>query len=251
MRKPFVAGNWKMNMNLRSSAELAGELAKRLADVTDVEVAVCPTFVHLAEVARVLKGKNIALGAQDCYFEDDGAYTGEISTAMLLDAGCKYVVLGHSERRHIIGETDELINRKVLKALESGLRAILCVGETLDERKSGVTEKVVARHVTEGLKDVPDGSAKEVVVAYEPVWAIGTGVNATPEQAEEVHELIRGLLEKRFGAEAAREIRIQYGGSVKPDNVASLMAMQEIDGALVGGASLKADSFEKIVRYKQ
>jgi triosephosphate isomerase len=249
-RRQFIAGNWKMNMTLRSAAELAAGLVKRLADVTDVEVAVCPAFVHLAEVSLALKNSRIALGAQDCYFEEDGAFTGEISMAMLLDAGCRYVIIGHSERRHVIGETDALVNKKVLKALAAGLRPILCVGETLDERKKSVTEKIVTRHVNEGLKDVPAAKATEVVIAYEPVWAIGTGVNATPEQANEVHVLIRGLLKERFGAESAQAIRIQYGGSVKAENAASLLTMPEIDGALVGGASLKADSFEKIVRYK-
>jgi len=251
MKKPLIAGNWKMNLNLQAAVELAADTAKRVADVTDVEVAVCPTFVHLAQVGHALKASNIALGAQNCYFEEEGAYTGEISTAMLIEAGCKYVIIGHSERRHIFGEADDLINAKVLKALSAGLRPILCVGETLDERKGEVTEKVVTKHVIEGLRDVSEKDASRLVVAYEPVWAIGTGVNATPEQAEQVHELIRGLLRERFGEEAATAIRIQYGGSVKPDNVAVLMAMPEIDGALVGGASLKADSFEKLVRYSR
>ncbi len=251
LRKPFVAGNWKMNMCKSTSVALAKELAERLANVADVEVAVCPTFVHLADVAAALEGSPVALGAQNCYFEDAGAYTGEITAAMLLDIGCRYVILGHSERRHVIGETDDMINKKVLKAFEAGLRPILCVGEKLEEREGGTTEQVVTRHLTEGLKGVTNDDAEKVVIAYEPVWAIGTGKTATPEMANDVHVLIRRLLVERFGEQGAQAIRIQYGGSVKPENAAELLNMPEIDGALVGGASLKADPFEGIVRYKK
>ena len=250
-KRPFVAGNWKMNLDLNGAAALAEELVARLKDVKDVEVGVCPTYVQLTTVAGALKGSNIALGAQDCYFEDEGAFTGEISTAMLLDAGCGYVIAGHSERRHVIGETDAMVNKKVLKAFAAGLKPILCVGEKIEEREAGETEAVVTRHVNEGLKGLPSEGAEKIVVAYEPVWAIGTGKTATPEMANEVHVLIRRLLTERFGEATARAIRIQYGGSVKPENAADLLNMPEIDGALVGGASLKADSFEKIVRYEK
>ncbi len=250
-KRPFVAGNWKMNMTLASASALAGELAARLKDVDDVEIGVCPTYVQMTAVAAALQGSNIALGAQDCYFEDDGAFTGEISTSMLLDAGCGYVVLGHSERRHVIGETDEIINKKLLKAFAAGLKPILCVGETIDQREDNETEKVITRHVIEGLKGLPNEGAETIVVAYEPVWAIGTGKTATPEMANDVHVLIRKLLTEKFGEEKARAIRIQYGGSVKPENAAELLNMPEIDGALVGGASMKVDSFEKIIRYEK
>jgi triosephosphate isomerase len=251
MRKPLIAGNWKMNNDLASARKLASDLVQAFAGVEQVEVAVCPAYVHLHAIAEILKDSPIALGAQDCYWQDNGAYTGEVSASMLADVGCKYVIVGHSERRHTLGEGDELINRKTLKVVESGLSPILCVGETLAERERGVTEQVVTRHITTGLAHIKEEHARRIVIAYEPVWAIGTGVNATPKQANDVHALIRRLLAQKFGPEIASEIRIQYGGSVKPDNIKSLMSQPEIDGALVGGASLKVDSFEKIVKYFQ
>lgn len=249
MRRPLMAGNWKMNNDLVSARKLAADLVQALGGVEQVEVVLCPTFVHLQAVMEQIKNSGIALGAQNCYCEASGAYTGEVSAAMLADIGCKYVIIGHSERRHVIGEDDGLINRKVLNALAEGLRPILCVGETLQEREDGVTEKVVTRHITSGLAGVSPEDGRRVTIAYEPVWAIGTGMTATPGQANDVHALIRGLLSERFGPEVAAEMRIQYGGSVKPDNVKDLMGQPEIDGALVGGASLKAESFEKIVKY--
>jgi len=249
MRKPLIAGNWKMNNDLASARKLASDLVQCLAGVEQVEVAVCPAFVHLQAVSEVLKDTNIALGAQDCYWQDNGAYTGEVSAWMLADVGCKYIIIGHSERRHTLGEGDELINQKTLKVLEAGLSPVLCVGETLAERERGVTEQVVTRHITTGLAHVNPEHARRIVIAYEPVWAIGTGVNATPKQANDVHVLIRRLLAQKFGPEIAGDIRIQYGGSVRTDNIKSLMSQSEIDGALVGGASLKADGFEKIVKY--
>jgi triosephosphate isomerase len=251
MRKPLIAGNWKMNNDLASARKLALDLVQALAGVEQVEVAVCPSFVHLTAVRDALKDSQIALGAQDGYWQDNGAYTGEVSVSMLADAGCKYVIIGHSERRHTLGEVDELINRKALKVLELGLNLILCVGETLAERERGVTEQVVTRHITTGLAHANPEHARRIVIAYEPVWAIGTGVNATPKQANDVHVLIRRLLAQKFSPEIASDIRIQYGGSVKPDNIKSLMTQPEIDGALVGSASLKTDTFEKIVKYFQ
>jgi triosephosphate isomerase len=246
MKKMFICGNWKMNTDLASARGLAEGLRSSAGD-SKVEVGACPPFVYLAAVSEVLKGSNVFLGAQNVYFEAEGAFTGEISAAMLLDVGCTYAIAGHSERRHVIGETDELINRKVRAALATGLKPILCVGELLEERENGSTEDVVSRHVVEGLKDVSAADAAKVVIAYEPVWAIGTGKTATPEQANDVHVFIRELLGGMFGSETASAIRIQYGGSVKPENAFDLMSQGEVDGALVGGASLKADSFAKII----
>ena len=237
-----------MNTNGRGAAELAKTLASSIGSLDGVDLAVCPPFVYLSAVRQALAGSRIALGAQDVFYEDDGAYTGEVSTAMLRDAGCRYVIIGHSERRHVLGETDEMINRKIIKALSDGLEVIFCVGELLEERKSGLTLEVVDRQVRIGLEGVAPADAARLTVAYEPVWAIGTGVNATPQQAQEVHSMIRELLAKTFNPALASSIRIQYGGSVKPANAAELMRQRDIDGALVGGASLKAPDFEAIVR---
>jgi triosephosphate isomerase len=237
-----------MNTNGRGAAELAKALASSIGSLDGVDLAVCPPFVYLSAVRQALAGSRIALGAQDVFYEDDGAYTGEVSTAMLRDAGCRYVIIGHSERRHVLGETDEMINRKIIKALSDGLEVIFCVGELLEERKSGLTLEVVDRQVRIGLEGVAPADAARLTVAYEPVWAIGTGVNATPQQAQEVHSMIRELLARTFNPALASSIRIQYGGSVKPANAAELMRQRDIDGALVGGASLKAPDFEAIVR---
>jgi len=246
-RKPFIAGNWKMNTSRRGALELAGALVARIGAVDAVDLAVCPPFVYLSDLAAVLDGSSIALGAQDMFCEDNGAYTGEISGAMLKDVGCRYVILGHSERRHVIGETDELINRKVLKALADGLEAILCVGELLEQRQAGKTLDVVSRQVRIGLEGISRAQAGDVTIAYEPVWAIGTGLTATPQQAQEVHAMIRDLLGRTYDPELAGRMRIQYGGSVKPDNAVDLLKQPDVDGALVGGASLKADDFAAIV----
>ena len=246
-RKLFIAGNWKMNTNAASARALAEALVDRIGALEAVDLAVCPPFVYLSAVAEVLAGSRIALGAQDVYYEDDGAFTGEISTAMLKDVGCTYVICGHSERRHVIGETDELINRKLLKALGDGLRPILCVGELLDERRAEETLEVVRRQVQLGLEGVSGGDIENVTIAYEPVWAIGTGVVATPEQAQEVHAMIRQVLAELYDQAVAERMRIQYGGSVKPENAEALLACPDVDGALVGGASLKADQFAEIV----
>ncbi len=249
MRKPFVAGNWKMNTNSHTSVELAKCIASGSAEVPSesVTIAVCPPFVYLQAVTRTLGASNIAVGAQDIYFEPDGAFTGEVSTSMLKDIGCTYCLCGHSERRHVIGETDKLINKKVAAAISGGLLPILCVGELLSERKASQTNDVVTRQMEEGLAGLSTEKLSAVTIAYEPVWAIGTGVTATPDQAQEVHDFIRKLLGRMYDEQLAEEIRILYGGSVKPGNAAELMGQQDIDGLLVGGASLKADDFLAII----
>ncbi len=250
MRKPFVAGNWKMNTDGHGAVKLAEEVVAGCGETAGhkVDVAVCPPFVYLQQVGKALHSSHIALGAQDVYFEQKGAFTGEISAAMLKDTGCTYVICGHSERRHVIGETDELINKKVKAALAGGLLPILCVGELLEQRKANKTTDVVTRQMKEGLAGFSAEKVEAVTIAYEPVWAIGTGLTATPEQAQEVHALIRGLLTEMYGKKLSNEIRIQYGGSVKPDNAGELMGQEDIDGLLVGGASLKADDFAAIVK---
>jgi len=247
-RKLFIAGNWKMSTSRSGAVELAGALVKEVGAVDAVDLAVCPPFVHLYAVGEALSGSRIALGAQDMFYENDGAFTGEISGAMLKDAGCRYVILGHSERRHVIGETDELINRKLIKALADGLLPIFCVGELLQERQAGETPDVVRRQVQIGMEGLGAQEAAKVTIAYEPVWAIGTGVTATPQQAQEVHAMIRGLLRAMYGPKLADGLRIQYGGSVKPSNAGELLNQPDIDGALVGGASLKAADFVGIIK---
>jgi len=237
-----------MNLSLLEARELAGTLKAEVGNEERVDIAVCPPFVYLEQVGRVVRGSRIQLGAQDVYLEPKGAFTGEISPGMLLDVGCTSTIVGHSERRHVIGETDELIARKVQAAVEAGLRVILCVGELLEERKDGRTTDVVRTQVVKGLFGLSPAQMKSVVVAYEPVWAIGTGVNARPEDAGEVHRFIRELLAGKFGREIADDTTIQYGGSVNPENTEELMIQEHLDGALVGGASLKADSFLGIIR---
>ena len=246
MRRFLIAGNWKMHKTVQEAVELVRELKELVSDVKDRDILVCPPFTALYAVSRELEGSNIALGAQNMFYEEKGAFTGEISPLMVKDVGCSYVILGHSERRHIFSETDELINKKVLSAVNHGLIPILCVGETLQEREEDKTKEVIERQVKEGLKGLNETS--EFVIAYEPVWAIGTGKTATPELAEEVHSFIREILAEMFGKEKADSIRILYGGSVKPENAAGLMSQPNIDGSLVGGASLKAESFAKIVK---
>lgn len=247
MRRQFIAGNWKMNLDRQQSVSLARGLVESFAGRDDLDVAVCPPSVYLDAVASVLKGSPVGLGAQNMYHEASGAFTGEISAVMLLDVGCQYVILGHSERRHILGETDEAINKKTLAALAAGLIPIVCVGETLDEREAGRTSDVVTSQFDGSLAGLSAGQMSKIVIAYEPVWAIGTGKVATPEQAEEVHADLRTLVANRYTGEVAAQVRIQYGGSVKPDNAGELLKKENIDGALVGGASLKADSFLGII----
>lgn len=252
-RKLFIAGNWKMNTSRTEAVSLAEAMKHRIGKVSQVDLAVCPPFVHISPVRDVLADGPIGLGAQNMFYEDNGAYTGEISAEMLKDIGCRYVILGHSERRHVIGETDEQINRKIIKALSEGLDVIFCVGELLEEREGGRTLEVVARQVKIGLegvsKECPGGKTlpERVTIAYEPVWAIGTGKTATPHQAQEVHGMIRKLLTDAYDTALGESLRIQYGGSVKPSNAAELLNQPDIDGALVGGASLKSDDFAAIV----
>jgi triosephosphate isomerase (TIM) len=250
MRIPFVAGNWKMFTTADLARKLAAAVVAGVAREQRVRVAVAPPFPYLALVGDMLKGSPVALSGQNLYPEREGAFTGEVSPAMLLDVGCKYVILGHSERRHTLGETDAFINRKVKSALAAGLRVILCVGETLEEREANHTEAVLERQLTQGLADVPTLPElhDRLVIAYEPVWAIGTGRNATPDQAQQAHAFLRARVGQFFGASVSDKLLIQYGGSVKPDNAASLLKQPDVDGALVGGASLNADQFLAIVR---
>jgi len=248
MRVPVVAGNWKMFTTASEAVTLIRGLKELVRDAAGVEIAVCPPSVNLVPAAQELKGSSIDLGGQNMHWEEEGAFTGEVSARMLKEAGCRFVILGHSERRQYFGETDETVNRKVRKALSAGLAPILCVGESLQERESGRTESVVKTQLEGGLKGFTAEELGTLVIAYEPVWAIGTGKTATPEQAQDVHRFIRAWFEKAFGAAAAAALRIQYGGSVKPDNAKILMSQPDIDGALVGGASLKADGFAAICR---
>ncbi len=243
-RRRLVAGNWKMNGTLAQARALAHDIRSLLPDALAADVVVCPPFTALSAVAEVVKGSHIGLGAQNMYFEEQGAYTGEISPLMLLDAGCRYVILGHSERRRQMGETSELVNRKLKLALASGLTPIVCLGETWPERSAGQTESVIRQQIAESFAGIGQAAFGSLLIAYEPVWAIGTGRVATPEQAEEVHKFVRSLLPGEAGA----GVRILYGGSVTPENCAGLLAKEELDGALVGGASLKAESFAAIAQ---
>ena len=249
MRNYYIAGNWKMHKTVAESVALAKALVAELASCKE-RVMIAPSFTSLAAVAEVVEGSNIALGAQNMGPDLQGAHTGEVSPLQLKDLGVTVVILGHSERRHSYHETDALINRKVLLALDQGLEPILCVGETLEERESGKLETVVGTQVREGLKGVEATSMHKVTIAYEPVWAIGTGKTATPEDADSVHAYIRKVLAGLYGEAVAKAMCIQYGGSVKPDNAAELMAKPNIDGALVGGASLKVESFGPIVKFR-
>lgn len=248
MRIPFIAGNWKMNLLRESTLALVRELMEQLPKSDRVEVAVCPPSVYLREIATALRGSRIGLGAQNMHFEKEGAFTGEVSGSMLRDVGCSHVILGHSERRQFFAETDQSINKKIFAALAVELTPIVCVGETLAEREADQTERVIETQCRESLANLSPEQAARLVIAYEPVWAIGTGKTATPEQAEQVHAHIRSLLVQLFGQATADGLRIQYGGSVKADNAAELLRQPNIDGALVGGASLKADGFAAIVK---
>jgi triosephosphate isomerase len=248
MRKKFIAGNWKMYTTDASAEALAVGVVKGVGSDTRVDVALCPPFPYLVRVSQVVAGSPVALGAQNCYHEREGAFTGEVSPQMLLDCGCRYVIVGHSERRQKLGENDAFINRKVHAALGAGLRVILCIGETLQEREANRTEAILAEQLTGSLAGVSGAMLANMVVAYEPVWAIGTGKNATPQQAQEAHAFVRRRVGELCGAPAAANLVIQYGGSAKPDNVASLLHQPDVDGALVGGASLQADLFLAIIR---
>jgi triosephosphate isomerase len=250
MRTPIIAGNWKLNNTVSEAVSLTMALKPLVAGCTDVEIIVAPAFTTLASVSGVIADSNIRLAAQDVYWEDSGAFTGEVSAPMLKDVGCDYVIIGHSERRQYFGETNESVNQKVKSALAHGLKPIMCVGEQLEERESGQTEAIIEDHVTGGVAGLSATDLLSCVIAYEPVWAIGTGKTATPDQAQEVHKFIRGLLTSAYSAEVASQICIQYGGSVKPENASELMAQPDVDGALVGGASLEAESFAQIVKFE-
>jgi triosephosphate isomerase len=251
-RHPFLAGNWKMHKTIAEATQAARELSNLVGIVRDrVQIAVAPTFTALYAVAKQLEGSNVAVAGQDCHWEPQGAFTGEVSAAMLKDAGAAFVIIGHSERRQHFHETDVSVNKKVGAALKAGLTPIVCVGETLEEREGGRTLDVVHRQLRGGLAGFAAGDIGHVVLAYEPVWAIGTGKTATSAQAQEVHSSIRVVLTEMFSGKVALGVRIQYGGSVKPENIAELMAKPDIDGALVGGASLKPEDFAKIVKAAQ
>ncbi|NTU53323.1 MAG: triose-phosphate isomerase [Chlorobiaceae bacterium] len=246
MRRKIVVGNWKMNNTIAESVELATAIAEKVGnDGVTCEVGIAPTFPALHEVGKVIEWSGIALTAQNCHYENDGAFTGEVSARMLAAAGCRYVILGHSERRQYFGETSRIVNLKVRKALAEGLKVIMCVGETLEQRENGVTEAVITEQVKEGLAEVSD--ITNLVIAYEPVWAIGTGKTATSEQAQEVHASIRATVAGICGEQAASHLRIQYGGSVKASNAQEIFSMPDIDGGLIGGASLKVEDFMAIV----
>ena len=248
MRRLFIAGNWKMNLNRGQSLSLVQSLVESLRGVSDVDIAVCPPAVYLGELGKALHATNIGLGAQNVNSKSEGAYTGEISCSMLKDVGCRYVILGHSERRAIYGETDSIVNEKLHAVLAAGLTPIVCVGETLEQREAGQTQQVVRSQCIGSLAGLTEDQMLKTVLAYEPVWAIGTGKTASPAQAEEVHKDIRSLLETQFSASTAQRVIVLYGGSVKADNAQELLSEPNIDGALVGGASLKQDSFEGIIK---
>lgn len=250
MRTPLIVGNWKMNNGPKATAEFI-EALKPIALDSAVEASLCVPAVDLTTAARLLEGTGVSFGAQNMHFEDGGAYTGEISAPMLTEIGTRFVVLGHSERREYFGETDEMINRKVHQALKHELRPILCVGETLEEREAGAQEEKIRRQLDGDLVGLTAADFDHLVIAYEPIWAIGTGKTASAEDAQEICGFIRGYIRERFGASAAQSCRIQYGGSVKPDNVSEIMGKPDIDGALVGGASLVAESFAQLVNFKR
>ncbi len=249
MRKPFMAGNWKLNLLSNEAVELARQVVEA-ASKQDVEVGIAPVYTVIPAVREAIKGSNVRLMAQNLFYEDSGAYTGEVSGPMLKDAGCTHVIIGHSERRQYFNETDETVNKRLKAALSHGLVPIVCIGESLEEREADKTMDVIERQVKGALKDIEEKDLKEMVTAYEPVWAIGTGKTATSDQAQEVHARIRALVKDLYSQDLADGMRIQYGGSVKPENVSELMGMDDIDGALVGGASLKADKFIPIIQYK-
>jgi len=247
MRKKVIAGNWKMNNDLNGTVNLISELKKGINEQTKALVIVCPPFTSIETAQALLKDSFIKLGAQNMYFEESGAFTGEISPSMLKSVGCEYVILGHSERRTIFGETDQIINKKIKTAIKHGLKPIFCIGETLEEREKEITFEVCEKQIRFGLEGLTEAELSYLIIAYEPVWAIGTGKTATNEQAQEVHAFIRGLISRLLSANFAQNLIIQYGGSVKPENAKELLAQPDIDGALVGGACLKSDSFLKII----
>ncbi len=249
MRKPFICGNWKMYKTIAEAVSFIAEAKPLVAGASGVEIGIGAPATALKALADAAKGTNIQIGGENCHWEKEGAFTGEIAPGMLVEAGCSFVIIGHSERRQYFAETNETVNKRVRAALANGLTVIMCCGETLGEREAGKMRAVVADHVKNGLAGLSAADMAKIVIAYEPVWAIGTGKTATPEQAQEVHAIIRGILAEMFGKNVADATRIQYGGSVKPENVKEIMAQPDVDGALVGGASLKADSFAKLVNF--
>ncbi|MCB2198528.1 triose-phosphate isomerase [bacterium] len=248
MRTPIVAGNWKMNLGRSQAQELASGLRETAGKEKGVEVILCPSYTLLHVVHDAVQGSSVALGAQNLFWEEKGAYTGEVSASMLLDSGCSHVIIGHSERRQYFGETDASVRRRLVSALEAGLIPIVCVGETLEEREEGSTELVIERQISGALERFKPEDAAKIIIAYEPVWAIGTGRTATPVMAQEVHRMIRNWMAKTFGDDVAEGVRILYGGSMKPGSAAELMAQPDIDGGLIGGASLKVDDFTAIIQ---
>ena len=250
MRRTIIAGNWKMYKTIVEAIELANGLQRELFDLVnqDIDIVLCPAFTALTEVYEIIINSNIQLGGQDMHWQDEGAFTGEVSGKMLKDAGCSFVIIGHSERRQFFGETNETVNKKIKGALKHGLTPIVCVGETLNEREKGLTFDVLKDHVQNGLADISAQDLLKIVIAYEPVWAIGTGKTANPAQAQEAQKYIRDLIGKLYDEKTARDLRIQYGGSVKPENITELMQQPDVDGALVGGASLSIESFVQIVK---
>ncbi len=251
MRKKIIAGNWKMNVKPSETAALVKAVAEATKAFDKVEVVCCTPAIDIPAAVAAAEGTAVGVGGENCHWKESGAFTGEISTGMLLDAGAKYVIIGHSERRQYFAETDETVNLRTRAAIAAGLTAIVCVGETLEEREAGKLVEVIERQMNVGLKDVTAADCDKLVIAYEPVWAIGTGKTATPDQAQEVHALIREMLVKLVGAETAETVRIQYGGSMKPSNAAELLAKKDIDGGLIGGAALKAEDFAGIIAAAQ
>ena len=247
MRKKVIAGNWKMYKSNSEAKELVKELINKTKDIIKTKMIVCPPYTALSLTSDLVKGSNLQVGAQNMYWEPQGAFTGEISTEMIKSTGATFVIIGHSERRQFFGETDETVNKKLKAALESGLNPIVCIGESLEERESGVTNDVVGKQVEKALAGISAEDMKKIILAYEPIWAIGTGKTATPQQAQDVHKFIRSVLYKLYNTEVGDKTVIQYGGSVKPENASELLSQLDIDGALVGGACLKADSFSAII----
>jgi triosephosphate isomerase len=250
MRTPIIAGNWKMNKTVQEAKEMVSSLLPMIVN-EEVEVVLAPPFTALYVVGDLIRGTKVKLGAQDIFWEDKGAYTGEVSPLMLLDVGCSYVIIGHSERREHFGETNNSVNKKIMASLRNGLKPILCIGETLEQREKGTTFDILGNELTEGLRGLSPEELNKIVIAYEPIWAIGTGKTAKPEEANEAHRFVRGWIKDNFGMEVSSALRIMYGGSVTPENIDALMSQIEIDGALVGGASLKAEGFARIVNYRR
>jgi len=248
-RRPLIAGNWKMFKTPQEAGETAAELVELVAGVKDRDIMIAPPFTALSKVSEIINDKNVSLGAQNLFWENEGAFTGEVSAVMLTAIGCQYVIIGHSERRQYFGETDETVNKKIRSAIQNQLVPILCIGESEAQRDANETFSVLDKQTQKGLEGFSPEDLKSLVIAYEPIWAIGTGKTATSDQAQEVHHFLRGSLEKLFGSKLSDSIRILYGGSVKPDNIKELMGMADVDGALVGGASLKAESFSQIVKF--